>query len=214
LTKEWIRQRKRDPYYKKAKSEGYRSRAAYKLKEINNRVRLIRRGSRVLDLGASPGGWSQVAREIVGREGKVVAVDLVPMDSIEGVSFIQGDVEDEKTLEKVLDLSPHYDVVISDASPRISGNRTLDRGRSLALNWAILKMASKVLRKNGSAIVKMFQGSEVDELLDEYKSHYHNFDRLKPRSSLKRSIEIYLVFRGFIPTSEAGFKEDNEEVAP
>jgi 23S rRNA (uridine2552-2'-O)-methyltransferase len=197
LTKEWIRQRKRDPYYKRAKSEGYRSRAAYKLREINNRVRLIRKGSRVLDLGASPGGWSQIAGEIVGSSGKVVAVDLIPMDSIEGVSFIQGDIEDEKTVESVMELCPEYDAVISDASPRISGNRTLDRGKTLALNWAILKMASKVLKKNGGAIVKMYQGSEVDELLEEYRGQYHNFDRLKPKSSLKKSIEIYLVFRGY-----------------
>ena len=214
MTKQWIRQRKRDPYYRKAKSEGYRSRAAYKLREINNRVRIIRKGSRVLDLGATPGGWSQVAREIVGSNGKVVAVDPVPMDSIEGVSFIQGDIEDEEILEQVLELCPQYDVVISDASPKLSGNRTLDRGKSLALNWAILKVASELLKKNGGTIVKMYQGSEVDELLEEYRGQYHNFDRLKPKSSLKRSIEIYLVFRGFIPAPEASFERSFEEVNP
>lgn len=197
MTKEWIRQRKRDPYYRKAKSEGYRSRAAYKLREINNRVRLIRKGSRVLDLGAAPGGWSQVAGELVGGTGKVVAVDLIPMEPIDNVTFIQGDIEDEQILRKVIDICPEYDVVISDASPRISGNRTLDRGRSLALNWSIMKIASQVLKKNGGTVVKMYQGSEVDELLDEYRDQYHNFDRIKPRSSLKKSIEIYLVFRGY-----------------
>lgn len=202
MTKQWIRQRKRDPYYKKAKSEGYRSRAAYKLREINNRIRLIKKGGRVIDLGATPGGWSQVASEIVGSEGIVVAVDLLPMESIKDVRFIQGDIEDEKILERVIEICPRYDAVISDASPRLSGNRTLDRGRSLALNWAIMKMASKVLKKNGGLVVKMLQGTEVDELLEEFRDQYHNFDRIKPRSSLKRSIEIYLVFRGFIPTNE------------
>jgi 23S rRNA (uridine2552-2'-O)-methyltransferase len=202
LTKEWIRQRKRDPYYKKAKSEGYRSRAAYKLREINNRVRLIKKGSAVLDLGAAPGGWSQVAREIVGSGGKVVAVDLITMESVEGISFVQGDIEDEATLERITEICPRYDAVISDASPRLSGNRTLDRGRSLALNWAIMKMASRVLKRNGGVIIKMFQGSEVDELLEEYRDQYRNFDRIKPRSSLKRSIEIFLVFRGFDPGEE------------
>jgi len=205
LTKEWIKQRKRDPYYRKAKSEGYRSRAAYKLKEINNRLRIIKKGSRVLDLGASPGGWSQVAKEIVGPKGSVVAVDLVPMDPVDGVKFVQGDIEDPETQKKVLDVSREYDVVISDASPSLSGNRTLDRGRSLALCWAIMTMAPKVLRPGGSVLVKMFQGDEVDELIEEFGGRYRNVDRMKPRSSLKRSIEIYIAFRGI---SDAGQVDD------
>ncbi|MGA1794168.1 MAG: RlmE family RNA methyltransferase [Thermoplasmatota archaeon] len=196
MTKEWIRQRKRDPYYRKARSEGYRSRAAYKLKEINNRLRLIKRGGRVLDLGASPGGWSQVAKELTGPGGLVVAVDLVPMDPVDGVRFVLGDIEDPETLNSVMELSREYDIVISDASPSLSGNRTLDRGRSLALCWAVLKIASEVLRPGGSALVKMFQGSEVDELIEEFGGQYRNVDRMKPRSSLKRSIEIYIAFRG------------------
>ncbi|MGA1819939.1 MAG: RlmE family RNA methyltransferase [Thermoplasmatota archaeon] len=196
MTKEWIRQRKRDPYYRKARSEGYRSRAAYKLKEINNRLRLIRRGSMVLDLGASPGGWSQVAKEIAGPGGSVVAVDLVPMEQVDGVRFVLGDIEDPETHNRVLEISSEYDVVISDASPSLSGNRTLDRGRSLALCWAVLTMASKVLKPGGSALVKMFQGSEVDELIEEFGGQYRSVDRMKPRSSLKRSIEIYIAFRG------------------
>jgi len=196
LTKEWIRRRKRDPYYRKARSEGYRSRAAYKLKEINNRLRIIKKGSRVLDLGASPGGWSQVAKEIAGPGGRIVAVDLVHMDPVEGVKFILGDIEAPETLERVQEISQEYDAVISDASPSLSGNRTLDRGRSLALCWAVLTMASTVLRPGGSALVKMFQGTEVDELIEEFGGQYRNVDRMKPRSSLKRSIEIYIAFRG------------------
>ncbi|MGA1872095.1 MAG: RlmE family RNA methyltransferase [Thermoplasmatota archaeon] len=196
MTKEWIRQRKRDPYYRRARTEGYRSRAAYKLKEINSRTRIIRRGNRVLDLGASPGGWSQVAAEIVGQKGAVVAVDLIGMEPVKGVDFINGDIEDPETVDRVLGLFDAYDAVISDAAPSLSGNRTLDRGRSLALCWAVLGIASKVLRPGGSALVKMFQGSEVDELIEEFGGSYGNVDRLKPRSSLKRSIEIYIAFRG------------------
>ena len=118
------------------------------------------------------------------------------MDAIEGVEFIQGDIEDKLTIEKVLEICPQYDAVISDASPRLSGNRTLDRGKALALNWVIMEIATKVLRKNGGVLIKMFQGNEVDELVEEFGSRFHNFDRMKPKSSLGRSIEIFLVFRG------------------
>jgi 23S rRNA (uridine2552-2'-O)-methyltransferase len=197
VTKEWIRQRKRDPFYRKAKTEGYRSRSAYKLKEINSRLRLIRKGSAVVDVGASPGGWSQVAREIVGDRGTVVAVDILPMESVGGVRFVQGDIEDHLTVEMIREIRPDFDAVISDASPSLSGNRTLDRGRGLALNWAVLKMALQVLRPGGSVVVKMFQGTEVDELIEEYGPSFNNVDRLKPRSSLKKSIELYIAFRGF-----------------
>ncbi|MBN1539509.1 MAG: RlmE family RNA methyltransferase [Candidatus Thermoplasmatota archaeon] len=196
MTKDWIRQRKHDPYYRKARVEGYRSRAAYKLKEINGRLHLIRKGSRVLDIGACPGGWSQVANETVGSGGKVVAVDLSPMGSLEGVEFIQGDIEDPLVQEKVLKHCIEYDVVISDASPRLSGNRTLDRGRSLALSWVVLTIAARVLRKGGSVLIKTFQGSEVEELIEEFGGKYNSVDRIKPRSSLKRSNEIYIAFRG------------------
>ncbi len=197
MTKEWIRQRKRDPFYRKAKTEGYRSRSAYKLKEINNRLRLIRKGSAVIDVGAAPGGWSQVASEIVGERGTVVAVDLIPMESVGAVRFIQGDIEDPQTVERIKDIRPLFDAVISDASPSLSGNRTLDRGRGLALGWAVLKMAQQVLKPGGGVVVKMFQGSEVDELIEEYGPSFDNMDRIKPRSSLKKSIELYIAFRGF-----------------
>ncbi|MGA1849202.1 MAG: RlmE family RNA methyltransferase [Thermoplasmatota archaeon] len=197
MTKEWIRQRKRDPFYRKAKTEGYRSRSAYKLKEINNRLRLIRKGSAVIDVGAAPGGWSQVASEIVGERGTVVAVDIIPMESMGSVRFVQGDIEDPGTVERIMDIRPLFDAVISDASPSLSGNRTLDRGRSLALNWAVLKMALQVLKPGGGVVVKMFQGSEVDELMEEYGPHFNNVDRIKPKSSLKKSIELFIGFRGF-----------------
>lgn len=197
MTKEWIKQRKKDPFYRKAKTEGYRSRAAYKLKEINNRLRILRKGSAVVDVGASPGGWSQVARELVGDRGIVVAVDMLPMDSVEGVRFIQGDIEDPQVVKRIREIRPNYDAVISDASPSLSGNRTLDRGRSLALNWAVMGMSLRVLRPGGGAVVKMFQGSEIDELVEEYGPHFNDLDRIKPRSSLKRSIELYMAFRGF-----------------
>ena len=212
MTKEWIRQRKRDPFYRQAKSEGYRSRAAYKLIEMNNRLRVIRKGDRVLDLGAAPGGWSQVAKELVGDNGLVVAVDLYPIDSINGVRFVQGDIEDPITLEKILAISPQFDAVISDVAPKISGNRTLDRGRSLALSWSVMKMSLEILKPRGSVIAKMFQGSEVDELKEEFGKFFYNFDRMKPKSSLKRFIEIYLAFRGLKKEEEDARQADHGSV--
>jgi 23S rRNA (uridine2552-2'-O)-methyltransferase len=197
LTKEWIRQRKRDPYYRKAKSAGYRSRAAYKIKQIDSRLHLFRKGTRVLDLGASPGGWSQYVSEKVGSGGKVVAVDLISMDPIQDVVFIRGDINDPSLIERIREESSEFDVIMSDISPSLSGNRTLDRGRSLAFAWEVLKMSRSLLRKGGSVVVKMFQGDEIDELKEEYGGFFRTVENHKPKSSLKRSIELYLVFRGY-----------------
>lgn len=197
MSKEWIRQRKRDPYYRKAKSEGYRSRAAYKIKQMDSRLNLIRKGYRVLDLGASPGGWSQYAIQRVGGGGKVVAVDVVPMDSVEGVEFIKGDISDPEVLSGVKEISPEFELVMSDISPSLSGNRTLDRGRSLALAWEVMKFSLEVLRIKGNVVVKMFQGDEVDELKEGFGDYFWKIENHKPKSSLKKSIEIYIVFRGF-----------------
>ncbi len=200
LSKDWIRQRKKDPYYRRAKAEGYRSRAAFKLKEINNRIRSIKPGYRVLDLGAAPGGWSQVARDIVGSEGDVVAVDMIDM-SLEGVRFIRGDIEDPDMLETIAEIVPTFNAVISDASVNLSGNRSFDRGRNLSLAWAILKIARGVLVPGGSCVVKIFSGPEVDELKEEFGADYREFSIIKPRSSIKKSSEIYLIFRGYRPRS-------------
>lgn len=204
MSKEWIRQRKRDPYYRKAKAEGYRSRASYKLKQINGRLHLLKKGYMVLDLGAAPGGWSQVAEEIVGPGGKVVAVDIKPMEPVKGVEFIRGDIDDGELAGRVKEVCSEFDAVISDISPRLSGNRTLDRGRSLALNWSVMKLAVQVLRPGGGALIKMFQGDEVREIRDEFGGMFGQFDRMKPRSSLKRSIELFLAFRNFKGRSEGG----------
>jgi len=197
LSKEWLRQRKKDPYYRKAKQEGLRSRATFKLEEVNERVHIIRRGDRVLDLGAAPGGWSQYSIGTVGDKGLVVAVDMVAMPPIPGVHFIQGDIEDPSVIEKVLAISKEYDAVVSDIAPHLSGNRVYDRGRSLALAWMVMGLAVKVLSPGGSALVKMFQGDEVVELKEEFGSHFGSIDHLKPRSSSKSSSEIFILFRGF-----------------
>jgi len=195
LSKEWIKARKNDPYYRKAKTEGYRSRAAYKLKEIAERLSLFRNGNRVLDIGASPGGWSQVAAEAVGTAGLVVAVDIEHMDPVRGVTFIQGDVTDPIVQERIASVCHSFDCVISDASPRLSGNKVLDRGRDLALCWAVLESALRFLRKDGTAIVKVFQGDELIELRQYFQPYFRSVDTIKPRSSTNRSSEVYLAFR-------------------
>lgn len=197
MSREWLRQRKRDPFYRQAKVEGYNSRAAFKLKELNERLSLFTKGSRVLDLGAAPGGWSQFALEAVGDKGMVVAVDLVPLSGVDGIRFIQGDIEAPGTLEEVMRASPEYDAVISDAAPHLSGNRNLDLGRALALNWAVMKMAVAVLRKDGSAVVKMFRGDELMELKEGFSDGFWRVEEVKPRSSVKSSNEVYVAFRGF-----------------
>lgn len=197
MTREWIRQRKRDPFYRKAKSEGYRSRATYKIKEMDERVRLMKKGYRILDLGVTPGGWSQYARERVGEAGLVVAVDIIPMNPLKGVTFIRGDIEHASVKEQILENSAEYDLVMSDISPSLSGNRTLDRGRSLGLAWSVMDLSLSVLRKGGNVVVKLFQGDEVGELKQEFSRYFWRVENHKPRSSLKRSIEIYLIFRGF-----------------
>ncbi len=202
MTKEWIRRRKHDSYYRKAKSEGYRSRATYKLKEMDERLRLMKKGYKVLDLGASPGGWSQYASEMVGEGGIVVAVDMESMESIPNVQFIKGDVGDEEAIGRIMEISPEFDLVISDISPSLSGNKILDRGRTLALAWSVMKVSLRVLRKNGNVIVKMFQGDETDELKEEFAKYFWRVENLKPRSSVKRSIEMYLAFRGYIGRQE------------
>ncbi len=202
MTKEWIRRRKHDSYYRKAKSEGYRSRATYKLKQMDERLRLMKKGYRVLDLGASPGGWSQYASEIVGEGGIVVAVDMISMESIPNVQFIKGDVGDEEVIARIMEISPEFELVISDISPSLSGNKILDRGRTLALAWSVMKVSLRLLRRNGNVVVKMFQGDETDELKEEFAKYFWKVENHKPRSSVKRSIEMYLAFRGYVGRQE------------
>jgi len=196
LSREWIKRRKGDEYYRRAKNQGYRSRSAFKLRQMNKRARFIRGGDRVLDLGAAPGGWSQVARELVGEKGYVLAVDLQRMGEIEGVESIVGDIEEPNTIEDIRERCAFFDVVISDASVNLSGNRTFDRGRNLSLCRAVLKTAGELLTPGGSCLVKVFSGPEIEELKEEFGPIFKGVDHLKPSSSLKRSSELYLLFRG------------------
>lgn len=185
---------RQDHYYWKAKREGYRSRAAYKLKQMNAKFGLIKRGYWVLDLGASPGGWSQVAVEL---GASVVAVDLNPMKEIENVVFIQGDITSEETWEKIRSVRENFDAVICDASPKITGHWDIDHFRSVELVESAFKIARIFLKPGGNFVVKMFQGEETPRLFAEMKKHFRFKKLHSPPASRKRSSEVYFIGKGF-----------------
>ena len=198
VTKQWRANRRKDKYYRKAKAEHYRSRAAFKLKQMDHRFDLIRPGDVVVDLGASPGGWSQVAQELVTEEGWVFALDLDRMPPIEGVTFVRRDVRDEAVVRRMLELVPEgVDVVISDMSPNISGNYSYDHARSVELCEHAVAFASRILKEGGNFLVKMFYGdmtkgyvSSVGRMFEEVHAHH-------PKASRPTSSEIYVVGLGF-----------------
>jgi len=196
------RPRKRDGYSAKAKREGYRSRAAYKLLQINSRFYLIRGGYAVVDLGAAPGGWSQVAASLVGEDGVVIAVDVLHMRPLPGVRFIRGDVRDEKTLLAVVEAlgeegREYADVVISDMAPNTSGVYSLDHARSIDLAEAALRFASEILRPGGNFVCKVFQGDMMPHLLRRVRRSFRMVKVHVPPATRKGSAEQYVVAKGF-----------------
>ena len=198
MTKNWRVDRKRDHYYRKAKAEHYRSRASYKLMRIDHRFDLIHPGDVIVDLGASPGGWSQVAVEIGGPESKIFALDLDRMPPIEGVAFIRGDIRDKEVVSKLLDLIPDKaDVVISDMSPDISGNYSYDHARSVELCEHALRFASSVLREGGNFCVKMFYGDMSKNFVRLVERSFAEVYTHHPKASRPTSSELYVVGIGF-----------------
>lgn len=195
----WMHERRRDQYYRRAKGEGYRSRAAYKLKQVNDRYHLIRRGDVVVDLGCAPGSWSQVAAQLVGPEGTVIGIDLQPVEPIPGVVILQGDMVEADTvaaLEEVLG-ARQADVVLSDMSPKTTGHRLRDHLRSVALAEAAFDFACHHLRLGGNLLVKVFEGEALAEFLSEVGSTFHFCKVHAPPASRKESSETYVVGRGF-----------------
>ncbi len=187
-------QDRQDYYYWKAKEKGYRSRAAFKLIQINKRFNLIKSGYKVLDLGASPGGWSQVAANI-GAE--VIAIDINPMPPIEGITFIKGDITQQETVKAVKDLQIEFDAVISDASPKLTGKWTIDHLLSIDLAKASFNFAKLFLRRGGNFLVKVFQGEEIQSFYREVAPKFRFKKFHSPQASRKRSAEIYFVGKGF-----------------
>lgn len=191
----FVAERRRDPYYREAQRAGLRSRAAFKLGHLAERFPIFRPGDRVLDLGAAPGGWSLVAREIVGPSGSVVAIDERPLEPISQVQIIRGRVGDPRLAERLKDR--HFDVVLADLSPRVSGAYATDHARSVALLSAALELAVTHLHPGGSFVGKVFQGDLLDPLCAQYADRFDRLVRTKPPASRERSSELYVIALGF-----------------
>lgn len=192
----WVDRQRKDPYVKRATTEGYRSRAVYKLIEIDERDRLIKRGMRILDLGAAPGGWSQYAARKLAGSGQIVAVDLLPIEPIEGVQCIRGDFTDEIVLESVLDaLGGPVDLVMSDMAPNLSGLRSVDQPRAMYLADLAAEVAERVLSPQGALLVKLFHGAGMDDYVKSMRLKYCNVRVRKPKASRPKSRETYLLAR-------------------
>lgn len=197
-SKAWMREHVNDPYVKRAKQEGYRSRAAFKLMEMDERDRLLARGMIVVDLGAAPGGWSQVAAAKVGPTGKVIALDLLPMEDLPGVTFLQGDFQEDAVLarlEAALAGRP-VDLVICDIAPNISGITLSDQARSMYLAELALDFASRHLKPGGAFLVKVFQGAGFESFIKAMRAQFDKVLTRKPKSSRDRSPELYLLGQG------------------
>jgi 23S rRNA (uridine2552-2'-O)-methyltransferase len=197
-SKAWMQEHVTDPYVRKAQTEGMRSRAAYKLQQLAERDNLLKPGMIVVDLGAAPGGWSQVAGRVAGPEGKVVGVDLLDMLPLPGVRFVQGDFAEDAVLaevERLLDGRP-VDLVLSDMAPNISGVASVDQARSIGLAELALDFAINHLKPQGNFLVKVFQGSGFEQLVAELRRNFVQVVIRKPDASRSRSSEVYLVGKG------------------
>jgi 23S rRNA (uridine2552-2'-O)-methyltransferase len=195
----WLARHLSDPFVKQAQKDGYRSRSAYKLIELNEKDRLIRPGMRIMDLGSAPGGWSQVAGKLVGQSGRVLATDILDMEALKNVDFIQGDFTEDAVVQQVLDWlgDTKFDLIISDIAPNLSGIDSADQAKSMYFLELALDTVCKTLKSNGSFAAKMFQGSGSDQYLKELRTHFAKVLIRKPAASRKESREVYLVAKGF-----------------
>lgn len=198
-SKRWLGEHFDDEYVKRAQAEGYRSRAVYKLQEINDKDQLIRRGMTVVDLGAAPGGWSQVAANLVGDKGKVFALDILPMDPIPDVDIITGDFTEQSVYDELIGHleGRSVDLVLSDMAPNISGMKSVDQPRAMYLVELALDLARQTLCEGGDLLVKVFQGEGFDSYLNEMKQSFGKVIIRKPKASRPRSREVYLLARNF-----------------
>ncbi|MFZ1538106.1 MAG: 23S rRNA (uridine(2552)-2'-O)-methyltransferase RlmE [Chromatiaceae bacterium] len=199
-SRRWLDRHFSDEYVKRAQQEGYRSRAVFKLLEIQEKDHLLAPGMRVADLGAAPGGWSQIAARLVGDKGRLVALDLLPMDPLPGVTLIQGDFREEESLVQLraaLGGEP-LDLVLSDMAPNMSGTAA-DQPRLIYLCELALEFAVQHLKPGGALVIKIFQGEGFDDFLKTLRRHFRQVASRKPKSSRRESRELYLVARGFVP---------------
>lgn len=195
----WLKEHFDDEYVKMAQKQGYRSRAIYKLQELNDRDRLLKPGMTVVDLGSAPGSWSQLAAKIVGPSGKVVALDILPMDALADVDFLQGDFREEAVMEQLITMlgGRPVDLVLSDMAPNISGIKISDQARAMHLIELALDLCTRVLRPGGDLLVKVFQGEGFDQFVRDCRRHFKSVTIRKPKASRPRSPEVYLLARNY-----------------
>lgn len=198
-SKRWLKEHFDDEYVKKAQRQGYRSRAVYKLLELQEKEAMIKPGMTVVDLGAAPGGWSQLARELLGNTGQVIALDLLLIDPIPDVTMLQGDFCEQEILDQLMVLlaGKHVDLVLSDMAPNMSGNKAIDMPRSMYLCECAFDFALKVLPSNGTLVMKVFHGDGFEVLLKNVRSHFKRVVLRKPKASRPRSRETYLYATGY-----------------
>ncbi len=193
MSSRWYSRKKKEYYYNRAKKSGYRARSAYKLIQINKKFDLIHIGDNVVDLGAAPGGWSQIAVQLVGEEGKVVGVDLDPIKTLEGAEFIRGDMREERIVKLVKEKIPKIDVGISDMSPNITGNYSVDQALSFELAMTALLFFKENLKKGGSCVMKIFEGEDFPRFIETAREYFSYVKPFRPGATRNKSSEIYIV---------------------
>ena len=195
----WLKRHVNDPYVKQAQKDGYRSRASYKLLEVQEKYKLIRPGMSVVDLGAAPGGWSQVTSRLIGGQGRLIASDILEMDSIPDVTFIQGDFTEDSVLARILEAvgNSQVDLVISDMAPNMSGTPEVDMPKAMFLCELALDLAERILKPGGNFVIKIFQGEGFDVYLKDARKKFDKIQMIKPDSSRGSSREQYMLAWGF-----------------
>jgi len=194
----WLQEHHQDEYVLKARAQGYRSRAVFKLAEIQQKDHVLKAGQLVLDLGAAPGGWSEYASTIIGDNGKIIALDLLPLEPIAGVTFLQGDFTEQETLDQLLALigDRRCDLVLSDMAPNLSGMESVDQPKSIYLAELAFDLAENFLNSTGVFVVKLFQGAGSEELISSFRRRFRSVKLRKPDASRSRSSEIYAICDG------------------
>lgn len=198
-SKKWLQEHFNDVYVKKAQAEGYRSRAVYKLKEIDEKERLLKPGMTVVDLGAAPGGWTQYVTQKLDGRGTIIALDILPMDAFPEVEFILGDFREDEVLQQLINLIPprSVDVLLSDMAPNMSGNSGVDIPRAMYLVELAVDFGNKMLKPGGTMLMKVFHGAGFEEIVKEVRKHFEKVVIRKPQASRSRSRETYLLAKGY-----------------
>jgi 23S rRNA (uridine2552-2'-O)-methyltransferase len=196
----WYKEKKREHFYKEAKKKGFRARSAFKLLQIQKKFNLIKKGDFVVDLGAAPGGWSQVAKDLAGPDGNVIGIDILHMEPLEGIVFLKGDMTKDETLQKILDIADNRkaDIILSDMSPNISGNYSIDQARSVFLCEKALDTAKVLLKPDGVFVCKIFEGEDLKDFLKKVEDIFKVVKQFTPAASRKSSSEIYIIAKYFL----------------